>query len=70
MGRQNAQSPLPWEQGKNTKLPAHLRQGQEACALPAQRARKTALSLTLLGRQNAQSPLPWEQGKSTKLPHI
>ncbi|KRY97524.1 hypothetical protein T4B_6345, partial [Trichinella pseudospiralis] len=84
LGRQNAQSPLPWEQGKNTKLPAHLRQshpplqrgklrlsplqGREACALPAQRARKIALSLTLLGKQNAQSPLPWEQGKNTKLP--
>ncbi|KRZ37832.1 hypothetical protein T4C_5141 [Trichinella pseudospiralis] len=78
LGRQNAQSPLPWEQGKNTKLPAHLRQrgklrlsplqGREACAPPAQRARKTALSLTLLGRQNAQSPLPCEQGKNTKLP--
>ncbi|KRZ24956.1 hypothetical protein T4C_4979 [Trichinella pseudospiralis] len=28
LGRQNAQSPLPWEQGKNTKLPAHLRQNR------------------------------------------
>ncbi|KRY87797.1 hypothetical protein T4D_15797 [Trichinella pseudospiralis] len=57
---------------ENTKLPAHLRlsplQGREACALPAQRARKIALSLTLLSRQNAQSPLPCKQRKNTKLP--
>ncbi|KRY96338.1 hypothetical protein T4B_9536 [Trichinella pseudospiralis] len=58
---------LPHSRGKLRLSPL---QGREACALPAQRARKTALSLTLLGRQNAQSPLPWEQGKSTKLPHI
>ncbi|KRY97819.1 hypothetical protein T4B_11958 [Trichinella pseudospiralis] len=70
LGRQNAQSPLPWEQGKNTKLPAHLRQGREACASPAQRARKIALSLTLLGKQNAQSPLAWEKGKTLNSPHI
>ncbi|KRY84698.1 hypothetical protein T4D_3543 [Trichinella pseudospiralis] len=43
-------------------------QGREACAPPAQRARKIALSLTLLDRQNTQSPLPWKQGKNTKLP--
>ncbi|KRZ36393.1 Ubiquitin-like-specific protease ESD4 [Trichinella pseudospiralis] len=55
----------PLQRGKLRLSPL---QGREACALPAQRARKTALSLTLLGKQNAQSPLPWEQRKNTKLP--
>ncbi|KRY74509.1 hypothetical protein T4A_72 [Trichinella pseudospiralis] len=55
----------PLQRGKPRLSPL---QGREACAPPAQRARKIALSLTLLGKQNAQSPLPWEQGKSIKLP--
>ncbi|KRY71324.1 hypothetical protein T4A_8502 [Trichinella pseudospiralis] len=71
LGRQNAQSPLPWKQGKNTKLPTHLRQakqlsqlplqrekhrfyrlqGRGACALPAQRARKSLHSSLSKGRE-------------------
>ncbi|KRZ36087.1 hypothetical protein T4C_12162 [Trichinella pseudospiralis] len=57
----------PLQHGKPRLSPL---QGREACAPPAQRARKIALSLTLLDRQNAQSPLPWEQGKTLNSPHI
>ncbi|KRX99280.1 hypothetical protein T4E_6606 [Trichinella pseudospiralis] len=98
LGRQNAQSPLPWEQGKNTKLPAHLRQvkqqslthlfsaeslgfprsrsgkprlpllqGREACAPPAQRARKIALPHSVeQAKRTISSPL--KARENTKLP--
>ncbi|KRY99114.1 hypothetical protein T4B_6444, partial [Trichinella pseudospiralis] len=83
LGKQNAQSPLPWEQGKNTKLPAHLRQshpplqrgklrlsplqGREACAPPAQRARKIALPHSVEQAKRTISP-PLKARENTKLP--
>ncbi|KRZ43574.1 hypothetical protein T4C_13896 [Trichinella pseudospiralis] len=61
LGRQNAQSPLPWEQGKNTKLPAHLRQVKQQSLTHLFSAESLGFPRSRVGKRALH--LPKEQGR-------
>ncbi|KRY75847.1 hypothetical protein T4A_2113, partial [Trichinella pseudospiralis] len=66
LGRQNAQSPLPWEQGKNTKLPAHLRQVKQLSLTHLFSAESLGFPRSRVGKRALH--LPKEQGRVCILP--
>ncbi|KRY97643.1 hypothetical protein T4B_12564, partial [Trichinella pseudospiralis] len=66
LGKQNAQSPFPWEQGKNTKLPAHPRQVKQPSLTHLFSAESLCFPRSRVGERALN--LPKEQGKSLHSP--
>ncbi|KRY80836.1 hypothetical protein T4D_11282 [Trichinella pseudospiralis] len=61
LGKRNAQSPLPWEQGKNTKLPTHLRQVKQLSLTHLFSAESLGFPRSRVGKRALY--LPKEQGR-------